>query len=127
MKKHLLPCMLALMIAVIFVGCGKETENKIVKVTVWVQLTNDSQENVYYWTGDNLTQTLVTVNSTATRQTQLAIESKTNYTYRFYLKKESSTLEYDKQSYYDIYVTGDKNPDVVEAIFSWDGTTLTRI
>ena len=127
MKKHLVLWLLAVMTSsVVFVNCGKEAENKMVKVTTWVQLTNNSDQNVYFWTGDNLTQTMVTDNSISSRQTQLTVESKTTYTYRFYLKKENSTKEYDAISSYDIFVSGDKNPDEAEAIFTWNGTTITK-
>ena len=33
---------------VIFVKCESNVINKMVKVTVWVQLTNDSDQNVYF-------------------------------------------------------------------------------
>ncbi|MFZ1678760.1 MAG: hypothetical protein WAT91_15870, partial [Saprospiraceae bacterium] len=99
--------------------------NDFFPADVWIQLDNNSQDTVYFFTDDNLSLSMVRPNSQLARMDYSGTfedgEKKDNCA--FYLKKKGSALEVDAQYFYS-FETG--KTSTFSFGFSWNGSTLTR-
>ena len=102
-------------------GCGKDP----ISVDIWVQLSNNSKDTVFFWTNDNLTLSLVRPNSQLSRVDHHGkYENGEDTSGEIYLKKKKSKLDIDASQAYSIKV--DRHNYPTEVIFSWDGVSLSQ-
>jgi|WetSurMetagenome_2_1015567.scaffolds.fasta_scaffold1214778_1 hypothetical protein len=128
MKKNAKFCLLAVVILIpSFIACNKSKSNTKVPITVnlSVQLTNTSDQNVLFWSSNDLAQISVVHNSMLSHHHNFTVTSNEDNTFNFYVKKEGSTNSYDAVRPYYISVSENNNPVDVEERFIWDGTKLT--
>lgn len=106
-------------------GC-EIIEVKDVSLTVYVQVNNFSDSNVFFWTTVKRTQTLVSQNEQYARQEgTMEVTPGKNYSETLYLKKEGSSNDIDAQVVYYVNADNSSNTELT-IIFTWDGTNLTQ-